>query len=129
MLGDLVYEAEGKVIGMKRLPDGKVEQTVDVKGKFFGEEFTATFKTEGGIRPDGTGYVELNGSYTMDGALIQYSGIGNGIRKPDGTWAFRGTTCYNCPPGKYARLNGIAVLWEVDVDDAGVQHNKGWEWK
>jgi hypothetical protein len=29
---------------------------------------------------------------------------------------YGGAVCYSCPPGKFARLNEIAVVWEGEVD-------------
>ncbi len=130
MLGDLVYEAEGKVNGFKRLPNRKMGQTVAMQGVLFGEEFSATYELQVEHRPDGTGFVELHGSMIMDsGVTIDYSGIGNGRRRQDGTMIYNGAACHICPPGKFGMLNGIAVVWEMEVDPAGYFQGKGWEWK
>jgi len=130
MLGDLVYEGRGKTIGMRVLPNGKLEQTQVMQGMFLGEEISATWTVEGEFRPDGTGHNEFRGFYTSkSGAMGQYVGMGNGITKPDGSMIYRGVVCYSNPPGKFAKLNGIAVIWEVEMDKEGNFHNKGWEWK
>jgi len=36
--------------------------------------------------------------------------------KPDGSGIARGAVCYQCPPGKYAYLNGIAVVLEIEFE-------------
>jgi hypothetical protein len=130
MLGSLFYEGRGKVIGTSVLPNGKLEQTVGMQGLVEGEEFSATWTGETEIRPDGTGHVEFHGFYsTKSGAVGRYTGIGNGIHGSDGSASYRGTACYSSPPGKYARLNGIAVVFETEHDRDGNVLNKGWEWK
>ena len=130
MLGDLIYEARGKILGMRVLPNGKVEQTVMMQGMVLGEEFSATWTNESERRPDGTGYTEFRGFFsTKSGAMGQYLGNGNGINKPDGSSIYRGAVCFSCPPGKYARFNGMAVVYEAETDKEGNMHNKGWEWK
>jgi len=85
MLGDLVCEGRSKVVGMRVLPNGKLEQTVMMQGTFLREELSATWTSEGESRPDGTGHTEFHGFFTIkSGAMGQYSGNGNGINKPDG---------------------------------------------
>jgi hypothetical protein len=130
MLGKLVYEGRGKTVGMRVLPNGKIEQTVVMQGMFLGEESSATWTSENDTRPDGTMYVEAHGFFTTkDGTFGRYNVIGNGVMKPDGSGIARGVVCYLCPPGKYAYLNGIAVVWENEFDKEGNIQNKGWEWK
>ncbi len=130
LLGDLLYEAEGKVIEMKRSPNGKFEQTVKMWGKFLKEEFSATYSLEAEYRSDGTGTGELNGSFTTKcGVKIAFTGIGNSVRGSDGSVMVRGASCFSCPPGRFAYLNGISVLWEADVDAGGSIQGRGWEWK
>lgn len=130
MLGDQAYDTRGKYIGMRVLPDGKIEQTGTAKGKFYGEDVTATFTGETELRPDGTGYMEVRGFFTTaSGAMGRFKGVGNVVIKPDGTRVSTGAICYTMPPGKYAKLNGMAVVWEVEVDKEGNFTNNGWEWK
>jgi hypothetical protein len=130
MLGELIYECKGKIIGARVLPNGNLENTGMMQGYFLGEEFTSTWTGEGDIRPDGTGYTELRGFFTTKGGTIgRFLANGNGIIKPDGSMSFRGSICYNSPPGKFSRLNGIAVVYEYESDKDGNFHQKGWEWK
>jgi hypothetical protein len=130
MLGDQVYEIQGKNVGMRVLPDGKIERTVIDQGMFLGEEFSCTYTMVMEIRPDGTGFMEFHGFYTTKGGVMgKYKGMGNGMSREDGTSIMRGSVCFFSPPGKYARLNGIAVVWEAETDKEGIIHGKGWEWK
>ncbi len=130
MLGDLVYKGKGKLNGFRRLANGNFEQTLAMKDELLGEEFSSTYTAEGRHRPDGTGFVKINGSMTtQDGMTIGYLGIGNGERGEDGSWVYKGAVCYFCAPGRFAKLNGIAVVWEMEVDAGGNFHGRGWEWK
>ncbi len=81
----MVYEAEGKVNGFKRLTSGKILQKVAMRGRLLGEEFSAIYSPVGEMRPDGTAYVELSGEFSVkSGETIRYSAIGSGRRRPDG---------------------------------------------
>ncbi len=130
MLGDIVQEDQGKIIGMRVLPSGKIEQTIMAQGMFLGEESSATRTVEVELRPDGTGYGEFRGFFTTkSGAKGQFKGMGNGVSRPDGSMSWRGVVCHSNPPGKYARFNGIVHVWETEVDKEGNIFTKSWEWK
>jgi hypothetical protein len=130
MLGELVYEGKGKTIGVRVLPNGKLEQTQMMQGTVLGEEFSATWTSESVFKPDGTTHTEFLGYFTTkSGAMGQYSGMGNGMMRPDGSQTNRGVLCHLNAPGKYARFNGTAIVYEVEADKEGNFHNKGWEWK
>lgn len=130
MLGDVVYECKGKLVGMRVLPDGKLEDSGIMQGIFLGEEFSGMWTAVAEVRPDGTGYSDIRGFYTTKGGNMgKFMGNGNGIHKPDGSMIYRGGVCYLSPPGKYSRLNGIAVVYEYESDKDGNYQMKGWEWK
>ncbi len=124
-----MFEAEGKVIGIKRLSDGRLEHKDAIRGKFLGEEFSVTVKTIGGYRPDGTTYAEAQGSIEQGEVTIKYSLLGAATKDQDGTTKYRGVLCVSCPPGKLAYLNGIAILFEAELDDGGNIKGRGWEWR
>jgi hypothetical protein len=130
MLGDLVYEGRGKVVGMRVLENFNQEITGVLQGMFLGEEFTATFSYTSEFRMDGTGYGAVRGYFgTNGGSVGRFVGNGNAINKLDGSSIIRGALCYSNPPGKFAKLNGIAVAYEFEADKEGNLHSKGWEWK
>jgi hypothetical protein len=130
LLGDIIVEGQGKTVGMRVLPNGKIEHTWIMEGLFLEEEFQGTWTSETEIRPDRTAYHVLHGFFTTkSGEMGRYTGMGNGTLGPDGTSVWRGFMCFTNPPGKYAKLNGIAAIWEVEADKEGILHNKGWEWK
>lgn len=101
-----------------------------VGGSFLGEMFSSTFSWESRFRPDGTGHGEIRGFYnTQSGVAGKYTGNGNGCILPDGGQLHRGALCYDNPPGKFAELNKIAVVYEVSIDKDGNFTSKGWAWR
>jgi hypothetical protein len=130
MLGEVVYEGRGQRIGMRVLKNGNWETSWFMQGMFLGEKFSATWTSEGEPRPDGTMGMEFWGFFnTETGAMGRYKGAGNVVLKLDGSMVARGSVEYSNPPGKYAKFNGISVVWEFEMDKDGNIHNKGWEWK
>lgn len=132
MLGEMVYDAKGKNVGMRVLPDGKLENSVVLKGTLSieGEEFTCMYTANARKRPDGTIHVDFSGFFTTpSGGMGELTGMGNGVVHPDGSMTLMGVLCHNNPPGRYARYNGITVVWENETDKDGNVQSKGWEWK
>lgn len=130
MLGEVVYEGKGKVVGIWVMENGNPEITGLLQGMILGEEFSSTFSYYSEMRPDGTGYGGVRCFYrTKSGSMGRFIGNGNSINNPDGSSIIRGALCYSNPPGKYAKLNGIAVAYEFNADKDGNLNSKGWEWK
>lgn len=131
-MGRLLYETHGKSVGMKVLPDGRIERTFMARGTRDQdrEEYTTTWTITLQLAPDGTVHGELNGFFiTASREIVRYVGMGNGLMNADGSMAMRGTVSYLNPTGKYARYSGMTVVWEFEVDKEGNMNNKGWEWK
>ena len=56
--------------------------------------------------------------------------VGQGIgRRRGSAVSWRGTVYYQTASKNLSRLNGIAVIFEYDVDAEGNTQIKGWEWK
>jgi hypothetical protein len=127
MIGDVLYEAHGRAVGMRVLPNGRLEQTVTLHGMILGEEFSSTWTSELVERPDQTIHNEFHGFFvTRSGDMGRYTGTGDGTTGPNGI-KFRGTVCYANPPGRLDWLNKTAIEWEVEIDQEGNINNKGWE--
>ena len=59
MLGELIYEGKGKMLGMRVLDDnGTMETTFQEEGTIFGIECTTTMTIVSTHRPNGAGYSE-----------------------------------------------------------------------
>ncbi len=97
MLGELIYEAKGKVGGIRVLPDGKVEQSFQHMGKFWGTEGNEMATAVSTWRPDGTFSMEVNGYFiTNTGESVSFKG--HGIGWPTG-------------PGLKASVRGSVQYW------------------
>lgn len=132
MLGDLIYEAMGKTIGMRVLDDnGTMEITLEEQGKIFGVESTLTVTFVGKHRPDGIQYLEGRGILlTKDGDAATLTSSGITIYKglpPCGS--VRGVTFFNTRSPKLARLNSVACVYEAEVNDDSSYTIRDWEWK
>ncbi len=129
MLEDIILEAHGKVTAVRLLPDGRLEHVVALEGELLGERFLTTLSTTGGYKSGGATYAEFQGSVSESGFTISYEGIGNGMKREGGLVKYKGAICFFSNVAKFSRLNGIAVLWEAELNDDGTIRGMGWEWK
>ena len=130
MLGKLIFEVRGKPTAMRVLKNGNLELSVAMRGTFLGEDFQTTWTGEIESRPDGARHSEAWGIFTIGGEIAgSYKVIGNGIIRPDGSGNSRGAICNQFPPGKFAYLNKIAVVYEMEFDKEYNITNKGWGWQ
>jgi hypothetical protein len=137
MLGDLICEEHGKVTGLRVLgQEGagpKVEVSFQATGKMLGidESDMGTYFTV--VRQHGTGtmYGQGDGVFmTQSGDMVTWSGNGVGRFTGRGSGvSFRGVAYYQTASERFARLNGIAGIYEYETDETGNVHLKVWEWK
>ena len=134
MLGEKLGSIQGGTTN-KTLPvEGslpKFETTTEGSGTLAGVDVTnmATYSSE--MRADGTLYGECPNQgviMTQDGiATFRASGIGTFTA--EGGASFRGVVYFQAAAPSLARLNGIAVVYEWDVDADGHATWELWEWK
>jgi len=137
MLGEKLGEFRGKVTGQRVLPpDGsgpKVETSFEISGTILGVEATMMGTYWSIVRPDGTLYGECPKQgiiMTRDGDMGTWTGTGVGRFTGHGSAvSFRGVVYFQTASQKLARLNGVAVLYEWEVDEHGNAHTPFWEWK
>jgi len=134
MLGELVGEEKGKVTARRVLEpqDGRprVEISFEGAGSTLGVETTGIGTYWSTVRPDGVQYGEGNGVVMgKGGELATWKGQGVGKFRDDGGISYRGALYYETQSSKLARLNGIALAFEYDVDAEGNTTSKIWEWK
>ena len=136
MLGEKIGEFHGKVIGQRILPsDGlpKFETTVDITGTILGIPARIMATYWAAVQPDGSLYGETVGptpTITEDGGMAAYRGMAAGRFTGKGSAvSFRGAAFYQGATGKLARLNGLAIVFEWDVDEQGNGTFRLWEWK
>ena len=134
MLGEKIGEESGKVTArrvMRSEAGGvKMETSFEGKGMLLGvaEQGTGTYWAV--MRPDGTLYGEGQGlAMGAGGEVATWVGQGVGTIKKDGAVSYRGALYYQSPAPKWARLNGIAVVFEYEVDAQGNTRSQLHEWK
>lgn len=137
MLGEKFGEVKGKITAQRLIPNPagppKMEVTYRAAGTLLGAEVseTATYTTE--ICPvTGTIYGEGQALITTkDGEVIAWrgSGVGKPLGKGD-AMAWRGCIYYQAQPNsKFARLNGLASVFEFQNDENGECEGHVWEWR
>ena len=132
MLGELIYEAMGKMTGTRVLDeDGTVENTLQEQGTIFGIECSATLTMVGTPRPDGIVYSEGYGlMLTKDGDAATFTSSAINIPKgPMPVSSVRGATFFRTQSPKLSRLNSVVCIYEVEVNEDGSYNVKDWEWK
>jgi hypothetical protein len=139
LLGDLFYEAKGKIIGQRVLDviNGlKIETSVSYNGIIKGNVNVTHIATFRSIpKSDGLLYAEGEGIITTkDGSneMVTETGRGIGQFANGGSKViFRGSFIFNTSSstGKLAFLNKIIGVLEYEADEAGDSSLKVWEWK
>jgi hypothetical protein len=132
MLGELFSESRGKRIVRRVLATEppKVEVSFEESGKMLGTETVGIGTYCSAVRSDGTLLGEGQGVLTTkEGEMITWTGSGLGKFNERGGVSFRGILYYRTASKKLARLNGIAGVFEHDVDEQGNTQSKAWEWK
>lgn len=133
MIGETVIgELKGKVTGQRVTTDqGRIETSLQETGKMLGLEVSqkVTFWTEprgsgGGLYGEGAGIM-----MTKEGEAATWSA--QALFRPMGDGAMRGygSMFAKTSSPKLERLNGVVVLFEVDVDGNGNTRARFWEWK
>ncbi|MFQ5930028.1 MAG: hypothetical protein ACE5MK_10030 [Acidobacteriota bacterium] len=135
MLGELLYEEQGKTTGIRVLSsdsDGpKIEVSIQTSGKILGIEETSLWTYWSLVRPGGTLYGEGKGVMTTkDGDVVNC--VGQAVGKPTGSGSaasWRGAVYFHTSSERLSKLNGIAGVFEYEVDENGNTDAKVWEWK
>lgn len=137
MLGDKIGEIKGKVTGQRVLPGQdyryiQMEMTVQQAGQILGlqgEDHGTYVVYE---RVPGQMYGEGRGGFyteTGEGAIWNGHGIGR-MTGPGMAMQIRFSLAFQADPnGKLARLNGVLVVGEHNVDSDGNATSTMWEWK
>ncbi len=136
MLGEKLYDITGKVTGQRVLPgntpgDVKVEVSFQGTGKLLGIDTLENGTYQANMKAPGVLFGEGQGlTLTKDGEPLTW--FGTGIGRPTGKGmaaSWRGSIYYTTASQKLARLNGVAVVFEWEVDEQGNAKGAGWEWK
>jgi hypothetical protein len=135
MLGEVLGEERGKVTVYRVLPPeggaSKVEVSFQSSGTLLGIAETSIATYWSMVRPDGTLFGEGHGIVTGEGGESA-TWIGNGVGKMAGKGSaasWRGAVYYQTASPKWARLNGVAAVFEYETDENGNTTAKIWEWR
>jgi hypothetical protein len=133
MLGDQIGEGRGKRTARRVV---STENPFSIEVSF--EDLTTLLGVQGmtigtyvsGPKPDGSLHGTGEGVWaTADGDMVTWKGIGIGKFGAGGSVSYRGCLSYSTPSTKLARLNGLAGVFEFEVDADGSTVSKIWEWK
>ena len=135
MLGELLYEETGQVTSIEVLPpeDGGVSLKVSLQaaGTIQGVAhtsiwtYTSTTRTDGSIFGQGRGVLT-----TADGDVVHLLGrASDQSGGPGSTIRYRGAFHFQTTSETFSRLNGVAAVFEYDVEaDGSSAKAKVWEW-
>jgi hypothetical protein len=136
MLGDLIYEAKGKITGYRVLDvEGpKIEVTIAQNGTLKGGTEATDIVTYWSIpRPEGAYYAEGKGVFMVkDDPSEMATWTGQGIAHYSGQKRRDiGSVFCRTPSarGKLAFLNNMVGVFEYETDEMGNSSGKIWEWK
>ena len=134
MLGDLLYEETGQVTGIEVLPpeDGGVVLKVSLQaaGTIQGVAHTSIWTYTSITRTDGSVFGQGRGVLTTaDGDVVHILGrASDQSGGPGSTTHYRGAFHFQTVSEKFSRLNGVAAVFEYDVEADGKSKAKVWEW-
>jgi len=134
MLGDKLGEEMGKVTVRRVLScqgaGPMMETSFQAEGSILGVghrttgTYTSTMRADGSLFGSGQGVV-----MNVEGGAASWTGQGVGLIGKDGSVKYRGAIFYQTAFPKWARLNGVAAMFEYDVDSQGNTKAQMWEWK
>jgi len=134
MLGDKLGDEQGEVTGLRVLPVGPKGPQVEVsfrgRGMYLDQQATDMGTYIATTLPDGTMFGEGQGIVmTNEGDSATWTGFGAGRFTGNGAVSWRGALFYQTMSQALAKLGGIAVVFEFDVDENGKTTASIWEWK
>ncbi|HKN39765.1 MAG TPA: hypothetical protein VJ456_11720 [Acidimicrobiia bacterium] len=135
MLGELLSEDRGQITNTRVLPSEpgqgpRLEISFESHGTLLGIDYQEVATYTGMARPDGTILGEGQGLVTSSsGDLATWRGTGVGHMTETGGTEFRGAIYFETASANWARLNGVAGVFEYAADASGKTESKVWEWK
>jgi hypothetical protein len=133
MLGEKIGEEKGKVVLRRVLPNQgsplTVEVTFQAEGTICGVAHKTVATYTSVMRPDGLMLGTGQGFASCAEGGATWVGQGVGSIKKDGSLSYRGAIFYQTTAAQWSRLNGIAAVFEYEVDPQGNTVAGLWEWK
>lgn len=129
-LGELLGEASGKVAGLRALGDGKIEVSLQGKGRILDTEIEDVTTFWSVMRPNGTAHGQGNSVQMASEGMAEWHGSGVGRPTGPGVWKYSYGGIYTIvAPQKWQRLLDVYTAGEYENDSNGNYHWKLWEWK
>jgi hypothetical protein len=133
VLAGLLGQEEGRISGQRVLPGSGISPDLEVSFEASGVilgirtsgvgTYAATPRTDGSLFGEGQGVMT-----TPDGEIATWRGQGI-ARRASATGAnWRGAMYFQTACERLVALNGMAVVFEFDVDSEGKTKAKFWEW-
>jgi hypothetical protein len=134
MLGELVGEFKGKISGHRVtdiLASGpKLELSFTQTGKLLGVEGVDRATYWSMMTGPDVLYGEGQGAImSMSGEMACYRATGTAKMMKGQMPVWRGVLYIESPTPKWGALNGVALVYEYDLDANDNTHVKLWEWK
>ena len=134
MLGEKLGSESGKVTSQRVIPNPgggpKMETSFQATGTLLGVSHSVIATYWSVVRSDGRLYGEGQAVVMgKGGEMGTWVGQGVGTIKKDGSASYRGAVYYQSASPAWARLNGVAALFEFEVDAEGNCQGESWEWK
>jgi hypothetical protein len=136
MLGERIASMQGKRTNQRVLPvqDGspQVETSFEISGTLLDHPAKTIVTYWSTVLANGTLYGECPNqglvlTQSGDTATFRAAGVGR-FTNAGGAASFRGAIYYASSSPALAKLNGMAVIYEWDVDEHGKASLQGWEW-
>jgi len=107
-----------------------VETSFQANERILGVDATTLATYISVLRPDG--FLQGQGQGVVmghGGEMASWTGTGVGRFTGNGGISFRGVLYYQTSAPAWARLNGIAAVFEYEIDGEGNTRAGIWEWK
>lgn len=135
MLGTQIGQEIGQITSTRVLPAGpdgpKLEISFEGSGRLLDADvmdmgtYISIAHADGTISGQGQGVV-----MSAEGDVLTWTGTGVGRMLGRGQAAsYRGALYYRSTSPRFARLNGLACVFEYDVDEGGKTESKLFEWQ
>lgn len=135
MLGTQIGQEVGQITTTRVLPAGpdgpRVEVSFEASGRLLDADVIDMGTYVSVARPDGTIFGEGQGIVmTPEGDTVTWTGQGVGRMLGRGQAAsYRGALYYRGTSPRFQRLNGLAGVFEFEVDEGGKTDAKLFEWQ
>ena len=129
-LGEQIMDLQGKITTIRVLEETVIEPQSEAQGTLTGVPVNVLLTARTEIRPDGV--MHSRGKWIITGPTGEKAsmhGMSVGSWEPDGSLRFRGSGIISSSTPRLSKLNGTAIVFEIDGDPDRHYTMKGWEWK